>query len=145
MSIHVDTSDRPLSVEEALAHCSAPDHGAADLFIGRVRDINDGRSVQAVSYDVHDALCRRVFTEICDEAAAEWEGVRVWLAHRKGRLSVGEASVIAAVSSRHRDHSFRACRYLVEQMKRRAPVWKQEHYVDGDSEWIEGHVLAPHA
>lgn len=146
MTIHVDTTDRPLSVEDALAHCDAPNHGAADVFVGRVRDINDGRTVEAVSYDVHDVLCRRVFADIGSEAAAEWgDDLRIWLVHRRGRLAVGEASVVAAVSSRHRDHAFRACRYLVEQMKVRAPVWKQEHYVDGDSEWIEGHTLIDHA
>jgi molybdopterin synthase catalytic subunit len=146
MNIHVHTTHEPLSAERALAHCSAPGHGAADLFVGRVRDLNDGRDVQAVSYDLHDALCRKVLHDICSEAAAEWgDDLRIWLEHRSGRLDIGDASVIAAVSSGHRDVAFRACRYLVEQMKIRAPVWKQEHYVDGDSEWLPGHELVGHA
>lgn len=146
MNIHVDTPLEPLSPERALAHCDAPGHGAADLFVGRVRDVNDGREVRAVSYDLHDALCRKVLHDICTEAAAEWgDDLRIWLVHRSGRLAIGEASVIAAVSSAHRDVAFRACRYLVEQMKIRAPVWKQEHYVDGDSEWLPGHELVSHA
>ncbi|MDT8437389.1 MAG: molybdenum cofactor biosynthesis protein MoaE [Wenzhouxiangellaceae bacterium] len=129
----------------ALEFCNAPGHGAAALFIGRVRDINQGRSVRAVSYDLHDVLCRNVFEEIAREALAEWgEDTRLYLAHRRGRLAVGEASVVAAASSRHRDESFKACRYLVEQMKHRAPIWKQEHYVDGDSEWVKGHALCGH-
>lgn len=143
--VHVRTTDGPLSAEMALRHCSAPGHGAADLFIGRVRDLNQGKSVEGVSYDLHPVLCERVFAEICKEARREWgEELHIWLEHRYGRLKVGEASVVAAVSSPHRDESFRACRYLVEQMKHRAPIWKQEHYVDGDSEWVQGHALCQH-
>jgi len=145
MAVHVDVTEAVLDPVSALDHCSAPGHGAADLFIGRVRDINQGRDVVAVSYDLHAVLCRNVFAEICAEARQQWgQAIHLWLAHRHGRLAIGEASVIAAASSRHRDESFRACRYLVEQMKHRAPIWKQEHYVDGDSEWVKGHALCSH-
>jgi len=145
MAVHVDVTEAVLDPVAALDHCSAPGHGAADLFIGRVRDINQGRDVVAVSYDLHAVLCRNVFAEICNEARAQWgEAMHLWLIHRHGRLAIGEASVIAAASSRHRDESFKACRYLVEQMKHRAPIWKQEHYVDGDSEWVKGHALCSH-
>ena len=143
-TISVAILEGTLSVEEALAHCDAPGHGAAIAFVGRVRDINDGRSVRAVSYDVHEALCRNEFAAMCAEAQERWgDDLRLYLVHRQGRLEVGEASVIAAVSSRHRQHAYDASRYLVEQMKLRAPIWKQEHYVDGDSEWIRGHALVP--
>jgi len=145
MQIHVETTTGMLDPGAALAHCSDPGHGAADLFIGRVRDFNQGRKVLAVSYDLQDALCRNIFREIAGEARAEWgDAIRLWLVHRHGRLAVGEASVVAAASSRHRDESFKACRYLVEQMKHRAPIWKQEHYVDGNSEWVKGHALCGH-
>lgn len=145
MKIHVATTAQPLDASAALEFCSAPGHGAADLFIGRVRDINQGRSVLAVSYDLHEILCRNVFREIADEALAQWGSeTRLWLVHRHGRLEVGEASVIAAASSRHRDEAFKACRFLVEEMKHRAPIWKQEHYIDGDSEWVQGHALCGH-
>ena len=133
----------PLDEALALGVCSASGHGAARVFAGRVRDINEGRSVLAVSYDMHGSLCRRVFEEICGEAHERWGGLRLVLWHRWGRLAVGEASVVAAASSRHRDHAFDATRYLVEHMKRRAPIWKQEHYVDGDDTWTRGHSLRP--
>ncbi len=143
--IGVDLTEDALDPLTALEHCSAPGHGAADLFIGRVRDINQGRQVRAVSYDLHAVLCRNVFIEICNQAREQWgETINLWLAHRYGRLEVGEASVIAAASSRHREESFRACRFLVEEMKHRAPIWKQEHYIDGDSEWVQGHALCGH-
>lgn len=145
MSTHVDVTDSVLDPLAALDHCSASGHGAVDLFIGRVRDINQGRQVLGVSYDLHAVLCRNVFAEICSEAKQQWGvALHLWLIHRHGRLGIGEASVIAAVSSRHRDEAFKACRYLVEQMKHRAPIWKQEHYIDGDSEWVKGHALCSH-
>jgi molybdopterin synthase catalytic subunit len=144
VDIEVLITDQVLDPVAALDHCSAPGHGAADLFIGRVRNINQGRQVKAVSYDIQPALCRNVFMEICEEARQQFGHMHLWLAHRHGRLAIGEASVVAAASSRHRDESFRACRYLVEEMKHRAPIWKQEHYVDGDSEWVQGHALCQH-
>jgi molybdopterin synthase catalytic subunit len=145
MTVHVEVTESILDPLAALGHCSAAGHGAADLFIGRVRDFNQGRQVEGVSYDLHAVLCRNVFSEICAEARQQWgESIHLWLAHRHGRLAVGEASVIAAASSPHRDESFKACRYLIEEMKHRAPIWKQEHYVDGDSDWVKGHALCSH-
>lgn len=142
MTYHVEITEDVLDPLAALDHCAAESHGAVDLFIGRVRNINDGQAVNAVSYDLQPALCRNIFAAICQEAIAQHgPDLKVWLAHRQGRLEIGEASVIAAASSRHRDLAFRACRFLVEQMKHRAPIWKQEHYVSGDSEWLEGHVV----
>lgn len=139
--IDVRLQAEPLDAGVALAHCDEAGHGAALAFVGRVRDINEGRRVLAVSYDLHAALCRVVFEEICGEALERWVGVRLALWHRWGRLAVGEASVVAAASSRHRAHAFDATRYLVEQMKLRAPIWKQEHYADGDDIWTRGQSL----
>lgn len=145
MSIHVEITAAPLDAGAAVEFCSPPGHGALDLFVGRVRDINAGRAVRAVSYDVQVPLARKVLAEICREAHREWgEDLRLWLVHRHGRLAVGDASVVVAVSSRHRDEAFRACRHLVEEMKRRAPIWKREHYAEGDSEWVRGHALCQH-
>jgi molybdopterin synthase catalytic subunit len=144
--VHAAVDDAVLSIEDALAHAAAPEHGAAALFAGRVRNLNDGQAVTAVSYDVHRALCVRTFEAMAAEAQARWgDDLRVWLVHRQGRLAVGEASVVVAVSSGHREAAFAALRYLVEEMKRRAPVWKQEHYVDGDSAWLPGHTLVADA
>ena len=83
--------------------------------------------------------------EICREADHQWnDGLRFCLLHFKGRLDVGGVSVIAGVSAPHREEAFQACRYLVEQMKHRAPIWKMEHYVDGDTDWVKGHALCAH-
>jgi len=143
--VFVDVTGEPLSADTALAFCDAPGHGAAALFVGRVRDHNAGRTVQGISYEIHAPLARQVFSALCEAVCERWgPEVRVWLVHRHGRLAVGEASVIAAASTPHRDEAFRACRFLIEEMKHRAPIWKREHYVDGDSEWVQGHALCGH-
>jgi molybdopterin synthase catalytic subunit len=144
--IRTEILDQPLDAERALDACGRGDNGAIDLFVGQVRNLNEGRAVNAVSYDLHRSLCEQTFREICGEAERRFgEALDYYLAHRHGRIEIGEASVIAAVGSPHRDEAFRACRFLVEQMKQRAPIWKQEHYVDGDSEWLPGHALTESA
>lgn len=144
-AIYAGISDKALSIEEAVAFVNAPENGAMDMFIGRVRNHNLGRVVNAVSYDVFDELARNVFQKLCDEAIDKFDKrLRCYITHYKGKLEIGGISVVIAVGSPHRDESFRACRYLIEELKVRAPIWKQEHYVDGDSEWVQGHALCSH-
>ncbi len=143
--VHIGISETPLSVEAALSFVADSGHGAAASFIGQVRDRNHGRDVTGVSYDVFDALALRTFDEMSQEALSRWgSDLRIWLEHFKGRLEVGAPSIVIVVSSPHRDEAFQACRYLIEEVKRRSPIWKQEHYRDGDSEWVQGHALCQH-
>jgi molybdopterin synthase catalytic subunit len=116
--------------------------GAQVVFRGVVRNHNQGRAVTAVSYDAFVPLTERVFGEIAAEARARWGGgLSLTILHRTGRLAVGEASVVVAAASPHRGESFEAARYVIDELKTRAPIWKQEHYVDGESEWLPGHAL----
>jgi molybdopterin synthase catalytic subunit len=143
--IHVDISEKPLSVAEACAFVADPAHGAVDIFMGAVRNRNLGRDVVGVSYDVHAPLARTTLRAIAEDVRARWHGqLKIYITHFKGRLDVGGVSVIIAVSSPHRDEAFRACRAVIEELKHRAPIWKQEHYTDGDSEWVQGHALCQH-
>ena len=140
--LRVEILEQPLDAQRALNACGRGANGAIDLFVGQVRNLNEGREVNAVSYDLHRALCEQTFRQICTEAAETFgPHLDYYLAHRHGRLEIGEASVIAAVGAPHRDEAFQGCRFMIEQMKRRAPIWKQEHYVDGDSEWLPGNAL----
>lgn len=117
-------------------------HGGECYFFGVVRKTNAGRRVIAVSYDVHTQLCRTRFSEIIAAARAEHgSALSVALVHRHGRVPVGEDSVAVGVTSRHRGECFAACRAIIEAVKHSCPIWKQEHYEDGDSEWVEGHSL----
>lgn len=148
MNIHVEVRDvlqSPLDTVEALAFVEAPENGAGALFLGAVRNRNQGRDVKGVSYDVFAPLAEQSFTEICKEAQGKWgPDLRLYVVHGKGHLPVGGLSIIIAAGSPHRDEAFRACRYVIEEIKNRSPVWKQEHYTDGDSEWVQGHALCQH-
>ena len=122
-----------------------PAHGGVAVFYGVVRNFNHRRQVTAVSYECHQAIAERELDSIVCEARAKWgEALDAVVLHGKGRLRVGEISVGIGVSSPHRREAFEACRYIIEELKVRVPIWKQEHYVDGDSEWLKGHELCQH-
>ncbi len=148
MNIHVEVRDvtaAPLDPAEALNFVESGGNGAGALFLGAVRNRNQGRDVNGVSYDVFAPLAEQNFSEICTEAQQKWgDELRLFVAHGKGRLDVGGLSIVIAAGSPHRDEAFRACRYVIEEIKTRSPVWKQEHYTDGDSEWVQGHALCQH-
>jgi molybdopterin synthase catalytic subunit len=135
----VDSAHAHIDPAEALEFVSDPAFGGYNLFVGRVRHANQGRAVTGISYDIFDALAQVHFDEAMARAREAFgPDIRIWLAHAKGRLNVGDVAVVVAVGSVHRDEAFRACRQLIEDVKHRSPIWKQEHYEDGSSEWSEG-------
>lgn len=140
-SAHVSVSTDLLNIQDAYDFVSDPAHGAVDVFVGAVRNHHEGQSVQGITYDVHEELAKRTFQKICEEAQACWPEMKIYMSHYKGQLNIGGISVIIAVSSPHRAESFEGCRYIIEELKKRAPVWKQEHYESGPSEWLPGHSL----
>jgi len=143
--IHVSISGKTLDIAAAHAFVADPAHGAVNSFVGAVRQKNMGRDVVGVSYDVFDALAEKTLRQLCEEVRAFQTGaINIYLSHFKGRLDVGGISVVIAVSTPHRAESFETCRRLIEELKHRAPIWKQEHYTDGDSEWVQGHALCQH-
>lgn len=120
-------------------------HGAENIFIGRVRKWNLGREVRSVEYDCFVPLCEKSLLEIGQEALQKFEAdAKILIVHRYGLLQVGEASVLVATSTRHRDEAYRITRYVIEEIKLRSPIWKKETYVDGESEWVRGHALCQH-
>ena len=108
------------------------------LFLGTVRNQNEGRPVSGISYEAYRDMARGVLGEIASEAQEELGQVSVAVVHRVGSLEVGEVSVAIAVSSPHRAEAYRASRYVIEEIKKRLPVWKQEHYLDGERRWLSG-------
>ena len=135
----VDAAEHALDIAAAFDFVADPGFGGYNAFVGRIRDLNHGRRVTGVSYDMFDALALTRFREIADEALAGFgPGVRVWIEHARGRLDVGGIAVVIAVGTPHRDEAFRACRQVIEAVKHTTPIWKQEHYEDGSSEWSEG-------
>ena len=138
--LHVaDIATEQLDPSAALAFVADAGFGGASLFVGRVRDRNHGRDVVGVSYDIHQPLALVRFAQIADEVESEvGEKLKLYIAHAHGRLAVGDIAVVIAAGTPHRDEAFRACRQAIEAVKHSAPIWKQEHYADGDSAWSEG-------
>lgn len=132
----------PLDIQKAITACHAENCGAEILFLGTVRNKNEGRAVKAVNYDGHLALGNKILEEICSEVKSKWgETLNLWIEHRLGFLSVGEVSLIIHVTSPHRDSAYMASRYIIEEIKLRLPVWKEEIYCEGDREWLKGQTL----
>ncbi|HEY7802672.1 MAG TPA: molybdenum cofactor biosynthesis protein MoaE [Dehalococcoidia bacterium] len=113
--------------------------GAVALFYGVVRNENLGRSVRYLEYDAYDAMALKKMHQVADEVAAKFAINGIGVLHRIGRLEIGEASLLVAVSSPHRREAFEACHFAVDRIKQTVPVWKKEVWDDG-SEWIEGYV-----
>jgi len=135
----VNISDAALDPADALAFVSDPRFGGIDMFVGKVREHNLGRVVTGISYDLFEPLALRTFAAIGERARTDVGGpMKLYIAHAKGDLRIGDVAVIVAAGTPHRDEAFRACRLAIEAVKHEAPIWKQEHYIDGDSAWSEG-------
>jgi molybdopterin synthase catalytic subunit len=128
-------SAEPIDVSACIAGVSHPNAGGIDVFIGTVRDHNDGKPVTALEYEAYTSMAEKEMESIGEEIHAEFPGVRLSVHHRIGRLEVGDIAVVCAASAPHRDEAFRACRLLIDRVKARVPIWKREHGASGTS-WI---------
>ncbi len=116
-------------------HTSASD-GAACVFVGVVRNENAGRGVRHLEYEAYEEMALPLMREIEQQARARWPVSDVRMSHRLGRIEIGEASVAVGVASPHRAEAFAACRYVIDTLKARVPIWKKEFYADG-SVWLD--------
>jgi molybdopterin synthase catalytic subunit len=123
--------DTPLDVAQATAAVSAPDIGGIDLFLGAVRNHNDGRAVTRLEYHAYVSMAEKEMQRIADDIAREIPGVRLAALHRIGSLSVGDLAVVCAAGAAHRGEAFKACRALIDRIKERVPIWKREHGPNG--------------
>lgn len=137
----VGLTDLPIRSADLAACVAEHGCGAQALFVGAVRDKNEGRAVTAVTYDAFRPLALKVLQDIAREARERW-GARVAVVHRLGRLEVGDASVAVAAAAPHRAEAFAACRFVIDGIKVRLPVWKKEHYAEGEGRWLEGCSLS---
>lgn len=133
---HVVVSDAPLSLDDLLAHVGGPEHGGTVTFTGTTRRDGDD-DVDALEYDVYDAMALAEMRRIA-VAAQERHGARVAVAHRRGRVAVGEASVAIAASAGHRAAAFAACRQVIDAVKADVPIWKRSVHADGRTAWQDG-------
>ena len=140
----IDTKEKKLSIIEAENFISSHDYGASIYFTGTVRNQNDDKSVIGITYDSHDALVINSFQEIYNEADQKLniKDKSVYIEHAKGYLNLGEVSIIIAVACKHRDQAYVLSRYIIEEIKKRSPIWKKEHYQNNDSAWLKGNTLS---
>jgi molybdopterin synthase catalytic subunit len=136
MSASFSFSRAPLDVSALRRALADPACGGYAAFEGWVRDHNEGQRVRHLEYEAYEALAVREAERIIAEAGARFGVAHAACAHRVGDLEVGELAVWVGVSAAHRDEAFRACRYIIDEIKHRLPIWKKEHYVGGDSGWV---------
>lgn len=129
-------TDLPLDPAALLAEVASEGRGASVLFLGTVRRSADDGPVEAIEYSAYDAMAEAEFGRILTEAHDRWPGARVALRHRVGRVPAGEASVAIAVAAPHRAEAYDASRYVIDETKKRVPVWKKEHLAT-TSRWVE--------
>lgn len=123
----------------------APDCGGFVTFEGWVRNRNEGLEVRALEYQAYERLAIKEGERIIAEAAEKYPLRNAVCVHRVGALEIGDMAVWVAVSSVHRDEAFKACRYILDEVKHRVPIWKKEHYANGDSGWVNCEACASHA
>ena len=136
-------ADAPFDIaplRERLLHDRA---GAFAAFEGWVRDHNEGRPVHGLRYEAYVALAEAEGARIVDEALARFGAIEACCVHRIGELDVGELAVWVGASAAHRDAAFEACRWIIDEVKARVPIWKHERYADGDAEWLHPGQAGP--
>ena len=139
----VDSKDKKLSINDAERFISSVEFGASIFFTGTVRNQNNNKSVIGITYDSHDDLVIKSFEKIYKEADEKLniQDKAVFIEHAKGYLNLGEMSIIIAVACKHRDQAYVLSRYIIEEIKKRSPIWKKEHYTDNQSDWLKGNPI----
>ncbi|AUZ88841.1 molybdenum cofactor biosynthesis protein MoaE [Arthrobacter sp. TmT3-37] len=133
--VHAAVAATPITPEEAYAGVDSPLCGAVVGFSGVVRNHDGGRDVASLAYSAHPSA-ERIIREVAEEIAARHDGIRIWVAHRVGPLAIGDQALVAAVGAAHRGEAFRACSDLVDLVKERVPIWKEQFFADGTVEWV---------
>ena len=140
----VDTKKEKILTSNAEKFIKDSKFGASIYFLGTVRNINDNKTVTGITYDSHDEMVIKSFEEIYNEADQKLDvkDKAVFIEHAKGYLNLGEISIIIAVACKHRDQAYVLSRYIIEEIKKRSPIWKKEHYENEESEWLKGNPIA---
>ncbi len=138
--IHASIVQSPIDPTSVLKQVGHEEDGAVLLFVGVVRNQADGRAVTGMRYEAFEEMAMDVLETIAGEGAARLGTDRLAVVHRVGELAIGDPSVAIAVSSPHRGDAYDASRYVIEEIKKRLPVWKKEHYVEGEDAWVQGSV-----
>ena len=136
----INSKDNKLSISKAENFISSSKFGASIFFTGTVRDQNNNKTVTGITYDSHDELVVKSFEEIYNEVDKKLniKDKAVFIEHIKGYLKLGEISIIIAVACKHREQAYVLSRYIIEEIKKRSPIWKKEYYNNDESTWLKG-------
>ncbi|WP_415300742.1 molybdopterin synthase catalytic subunit [Candidatus Pelagibacter sp. Uisw_134_02] len=139
----IDIKKNKIKTSEAEAFVKSSSFGASIIFNGTVRNINEDKEVVGMTYDTHDDLVLKSFEEIYNETSEKLKitSKAVFIEHIKGFVGLGEISIIIAVACKHRDQAYILSRYIIEEIKKRSPIWKKEHYKNEKSEWLKGNPI----
>ena len=136
----VDIKKDKITTSTAETFVQSSTYGASIIFTGSVRNINENKDVTGITYDSHDQLVLKSFEEIYKEAEDKFKikDKAVFIEHIKGYVVLGEISIIIAVACKHRDQAYALSRFIIEEIKKRSPIWKKEHYKNEESQWLKG-------
>ena len=139
----IDTNIEKILISRAESFISSSKFGASIYFIGTVRDINNDKIVKGITYDAHDEMVIKSFENIYKDADDKLKinDRAVFIEHVKGFVNLGEISIIIAVACKHRDQAYLLSRYFIEEIKKRSPIWKKEHYEKNESVWLKGNPI----
>ena len=139
----IDVTKEKIDLAKAQKFIASSKCGASIYFVGTVRDQNNDKKVTGITYDSHDALVIKSFEEIYKESETKFKfkNISVFIEHIKGYVELGETSIIIAVACKHRSQAYEFSRYIIEEIKKRTPIWKKEHYEGVDSKWLKGNPL----
>ena len=140
----IEVSAAPIDTEILRRSLSDPGAGGFCAFEGWVRNRDDGRDVLRLEYEAYEPLAISEGQKVLDEARQRFPYLQARCVHRVGTLGIGELAVWVGVAAAHRDEAFKACRYIIDELKVRLPIWKKEHYTDGDSGWVNCERCAQH-
>ncbi|HNP19886.1 MAG TPA: molybdenum cofactor biosynthesis protein MoaE [Fulvivirga sp.] len=134
----IQIKEEQLSVEEAIKYVSYPACGGINTFVGTVRNSTKGRNVLHLEFEAYPAMAILELKKIAERAKNEFGAFEIAILHRIGKVEIGEAAVVIAVSSPHREASFAACKFAIDTLKNTVPIWKKEIFEDGEV-WVSAH------
>ena len=139
----IDIKKEKINTSKAELFIKSSSYGASIIFTGTIRNVNEDKEVTGMTYDSHDELVLNSFKEIYNEAGDKLKikNKAVFIEHIKGYIDLGEISIIIAVACKHRDQAYILSRYIIEEIKKRSPIWKKEHYKNEESEWLKGNPI----
>ena len=136
----IDSSKEKIDILKAEKFLSSSNFGAIIYFVGTVRDLNENKKVTGITYDSRDTMVIKSFEEIYKESETKLKikDKAVFIEHVRGYVAVKEKSIIIGAACKHRDEAYNLSRFIIEEVKKKSPIWKKEHYANEESEWLKG-------